>query len=84
MVKKLVCGCGCEGSIPFNDILNLVLIDDKIINVTHVNITHNSFGHNLTPRHVVLLKQVVRHDSNDHSPLIQYDYKSSCKHSCFF
>jgi len=30
MVKELVCGCGREGSILFNDILNLVLIDDKI------------------------------------------------------
>jgi hypothetical protein len=30
MVKELVCGCGNEGSIPFNDIVNLVLIDDNI------------------------------------------------------
>jgi hypothetical protein len=53
------------------------------LKLTHVNITHNSFGHNWTPCHVELLKQVVRHDSNDHSHLIQYDYKSNCKHSCF-
>jgi len=30
MVKELVCGCRNEGSIIFNDILNLVLIDDNI------------------------------------------------------
>jgi hypothetical protein len=30
-----------------------------------------------------LLKQVVRHDFSDHTHLIQYDYKSNCKHSFF-
>jgi hypothetical protein len=34
----------------------------------------------LTPCHVELPKQVLQHDSNDHSYSIQYDYKSSYKH----
>jgi hypothetical protein len=91
MVKELVCGHGNEGSIPSNVILNLVLIDYNMtacvlndykmttyfyLNLTHVNITHSSFGHNLTPCHVELFKQIVWHDFNDHSQLIQYDYKS--------
>jgi hypothetical protein len=42
------------------------------------------FGHDFTPCHVELLKQVIHHNSSDHSYLIQYDYKYSCKLSCFF
>ncbi len=30
MVKELDCGSGSEGSILFNDIQNLILIDDNI------------------------------------------------------
>ncbi len=47
----------------------------------NVDITHNYFGHNLTPCHVELLKQVMWHNFNDHNHLILNDYKSSCKHS---
>ncbi len=49
-----------------------------------MDITHSYFGHDFTPCHVELLKPVIQHNSNDHNYLIQYDYKSSCKHSCFF
>jgi hypothetical protein len=47
-----------------------------------VDITH-SFGYDLRPCYIEVLKQVVQHDSIDHIHLIQYDYKSSCKHSWF-
>ncbi len=49
-----------------------------------MDITHSCFGHDTTPSHVEFLKQVVWHDSSDHSHLIQYDYKSSCKHNRIF
>jgi len=48
-----------------------------------MNITHNGFGHNMTPCHVQLFKQAIWHDFNDHTHLIQYDYKSNCKQSFF-
>jgi hypothetical protein len=47
----------------------------------HVNITHSCFGYNMTPHYVELFKQVLWHDSIDHSHLILYNYKSSSKHS---
>jgi hypothetical protein len=49
----------------------------------HVNITCNRFRHNMTSCHVELFKQAIQHDSNDHTHLIQYDYKSNCKQSSF-
>ncbi len=49
----------------------------------HVNITHSCFRHNMTPCHIGLFKQAIGHDSNDHTHLIQYDYKSNCKQSSF-
>jgi len=43
-----------------------------------MNITHSYFGHDLTPCHVELFKQVVQHDYSDHdSHSIQYTYKSN-------
>jgi len=44
-----------------------------------MDITHSCFGHETTPCHVQLFKQAIWHDFNDHSHLIPYDYKSSCK-----
>jgi hypothetical protein len=43
--------------------------------------THSCFGHDLTQCYVELFKQAIRCDFSDHNYLIQYDYKSSCKHS---
>jgi hypothetical protein len=96
MVKKLVCVRGDEGSIPFYDIINLVLNDYNmsthcVLNeyiflfyvYIHMNITHSCFGHDMTPCHVELFKQAIWHDSNDHTHSIQYNYKSNCKQSFF-
>ncbi len=44
-----------------------------------MNITHNCLGHDLTPCHVELFKQVVQHNFSDHSRLIQNHYKPSYK-----
>jgi hypothetical protein len=49
-----------------------------------MDITNNCFGPDTTPCHVELFKQAIWHDFSDHSHLIQYDYKSSCKHNCIF
>jgi len=100
MVKELVCGHGDEGSIPSNDIFNLVLNDYNVTTcvlndykmTTYIYFRckstwklHIYFGCNLTPCHVELFKQFVQHDFSDHdSHLIQYNYKSNCKHGCFF
>jgi hypothetical protein len=48
-----------------------------------MNITHSNFGHDMTPCHVELFKQAIRRDFNDHTHLIQYNYKSNCKQSSF-
>jgi hypothetical protein len=37
-VKELVCGYGDEGSIPFNDILNLVLKDYRMATYFYLSI----------------------------------------------
>jgi len=34
-----------------------------------MNITHSYFGHDFTPCHVELFKQVVQHDYNDHDSI---------------
>jgi len=96
VVKELVCDRGNKGLIHFNDILNLVLNDYNMTTCVQNDYkmttyfyfmcksTHSCFEHNLTPFHIELFKQVISHDSNDQCHLIQYDYKSNCKHSCFF
>jgi len=42
------------------------------------------FEHNLMPCHVELFKQAIQQNYSDQSRLIQYNYKSSCKHNLFF
>jgi len=78
-----------------NDISNLVLNDYNMITCVITNYkmamyfyfkckSRHIFGHNLTPCDVELFEQVVRHDYNDHNHLMQYDYKSNCRHNFFF
>lgn len=88
MVKELVCGYWNKGSIPSNDIPNLVVNDYNMTTCVlndykmstyfyfKCKFTHNCFGHNLTPCYVELFKQAILYDFSDHSNLIQYDYKS--------
>jgi len=48
-----------------------------------VDITHSS-RYDLRTCYIEVLKQVVQHDYSDHSHLIQYDYRSSCKRNWVF
>ncbi len=80
----MVCGLGNECPIPSYDIINLVLNDYNMISYFKFESKSTWTLHIMIfdiPCHVELSRQVVWHNSSDHSHLIQYNYKSSCKHS---
>jgi hypothetical protein len=82
----LVCGLGDECSIPSYDIIHLVLNDYNMITYFYFKCKSTWTLHimifDITWYHVMLncLGKLFGHNSSDHSHLIQYNYKSSCKH----